>query len=1087
MMGFTQSNEFIITGKFKVDGGSNNDAQIILEKDGRKVKTLEGEARFELGLDFQAIYIVSFVKEGFVTKKLRFDTHVAEERIEYGFEPFEFMIEIFGQFDDVSVVVFNQPVGKIAYSDLIDEFDYDTDYTKSIQTQIAEVMEQVEEKKEEKETKLIEEQKKLEAQEKQIASLTSAAEKSLNSDKPEEALQKLEEAAKIKDTPEINKKIEETKKKIEQKAQEQEKKQQFDGILAEAETAKLNGDLLGAKRLYEQANGLMEGDPKVSESLGQINKQIADQERNEEQFKALEGDALAAKQNGDLAGAIEKAEAALKIKPDSELEKLVADLKGKLEEEKAEKAAKAEKEKELEALMAEASKQRDNRNLSEALATLESANAISPSPKIQGLIDEIKKEKLDLESAEKAAAEQKEKVENLLDQAKGSLEQGDLETARLKAQEAEALSPNVAKEVLTSIAKKEEEQASELAKVEEQKKEYEELVSKANQALEAGDFIEASKGFNNALEIKPDGDSAIKGLKAIEEQKAAAELAEAQKLKEEEDKKAKIEELIASADASLAHGDLDGAKNAYAAAGELSEDKRIEKGLGAVEKAIELKRQEESSAAEIKQRFDDAMSEGSLALSEERLVDARKAFENANRIMESPEAIAKLEEVSAKENEIAALKLAEEERLEAEKLAKEETDAAEKLRSEAEAEAKRLEEEVLAEKKKQEEEAEAERLKNEEAALKAEEKEAIENEKAEAERIKAENEAEEERLKAEELEAIAREKAEAERSEADEKAKREESEAINRQEELNAKSQEQKQEQYLQLISKADKAFDKSELETAATLYEQALEINPNEAYPKERLDGLTRTLAELGEKEKSEKMKAELEDRISQLIEEGDALSNEDKLDMALSKYQDAFNLKKDASVQKMIDATQARIEKKIDKEEKAKEAAQAIANGPRESNELSDIIQAESEKQKAVIPEKKPVVKPVVSEPKKSTTIPGGAVVISENRVGKEALDSPAAVMSEDDAYDGMMKKVEEEAFEMQVEAEQRVLKEKYPERKTTETEKAGNSIITYVYINRGDYVNVYKKVEHSWGGVFFFIDERATNQRFWEHETQ
>ena len=95
---------------------------------------------------------------------------------------------------------------------------------------------------------------------------------------------------------------------------------------------------MGAKRLYEQANGLMEGDPKVSESLGQINKQIADQERNEEQFKALEGDALAAKQNGDLAGAIEKAEAALKIKPDSELEKLVADLKGKLEEEKAEKS-----------------------------------------------------------------------------------------------------------------------------------------------------------------------------------------------------------------------------------------------------------------------------------------------------------------------------------------------------------------------------------------------------------------------------------------------------------------------------------------------------------------------------------------------------------------------------------------------------------------------------------------------------------------------------------------------------------------------------------------------------------------------------
>ena len=161
--GYAQKNEFIIKGRFKIDGGSVSGAKIIVEKGGRQVKSIEGDSRFEIGLDFQSIYVVSFVKEGFVTKRLRFDTNVPEDRIEYGFEPFGFSVELFEQYDDVNMVVFNQPVGKISYSELIYEFDYDTDYTKSIQTQIDQAMDEVEvakEKKVEKKPKKKSEEKK---------------------------------------------------------------------------------------------------------------------------------------------------------------------------------------------------------------------------------------------------------------------------------------------------------------------------------------------------------------------------------------------------------------------------------------------------------------------------------------------------------------------------------------------------------------------------------------------------------------------------------------------------------------------------------------------------------------------------------------------------------------------------------------------------------------------------------------------------------------------------------------------------------------------------------------------------------------
>lgn len=140
---------FTINGRLKVEGDGLDGAKLIVIKDGQKVRTLNsGLSKFSMDLDVNASYVLEFVKDGFVTKKLSFDTHAPVEAVANGFTPFEFAVNLFKQYEGVNTVVFNQPVGMIRYDKNLDDFDYDTDYTKSIQSQLQQVMDQVAQKQE---------------------------------------------------------------------------------------------------------------------------------------------------------------------------------------------------------------------------------------------------------------------------------------------------------------------------------------------------------------------------------------------------------------------------------------------------------------------------------------------------------------------------------------------------------------------------------------------------------------------------------------------------------------------------------------------------------------------------------------------------------------------------------------------------------------------------------------------------------------------------------------------------------------------------------------------------------------------------
>jgi hypothetical protein len=142
--------KFTVNGRLKIEGSDLSGARAVIYKNGEKDRTVTTNLnKFTLELDLNENYVISFEKPGFVAKKLSFNTRVPADAVTKGFTPFEFAVSLFKQYDDINIVVFNQPVGVIRYESGLGDFDYDTDYTKSIQSQLQQVLAEVEKRQKE--------------------------------------------------------------------------------------------------------------------------------------------------------------------------------------------------------------------------------------------------------------------------------------------------------------------------------------------------------------------------------------------------------------------------------------------------------------------------------------------------------------------------------------------------------------------------------------------------------------------------------------------------------------------------------------------------------------------------------------------------------------------------------------------------------------------------------------------------------------------------------------------------------------------------------------------------------------------------
>lgn len=97
-----------------------------------------------------------------------------------------------------------------------------------------------------------------------------------------------------------------------------------------------------------------------------------------------------------------------------------------------------------------------------------------------------------------------------------------------------------------------------------------------------------------------------------------------------------------------------------------------------------------------------------------------------------------------------------------------------------------------------------------------------------------------------------------------------------------------KEEQYKNLIDKADKLLADKSYEAAKTEYQTALNIKPSEAYPKGKVDDIDKVLAEIAKKK-------ELDDLYASTIASGDKLMADKSYERAKTDFEKATQLKPD------------------------------------------------------------------------------------------------------------------------------------------------------------------------------------------------
>lgn len=127
-----QKKHLFLPVDFMIENGSINKTTVKVLKNGAVAFSIPGRHSMKLKLDFNNDYVLSFSKEGYITKSIAVSTFVPDDRILQPFEPYKIGVRIFRQYEGVNIVVYSQPVARIHYNPSVDDIDYDVDYTKSI-------------------------------------------------------------------------------------------------------------------------------------------------------------------------------------------------------------------------------------------------------------------------------------------------------------------------------------------------------------------------------------------------------------------------------------------------------------------------------------------------------------------------------------------------------------------------------------------------------------------------------------------------------------------------------------------------------------------------------------------------------------------------------------------------------------------------------------------------------------------------------------------------------------------------------------------------------------------------------------------
>ncbi len=129
-----------LDGKVRVNGAPlDGTIVVIMEQNGPAQVLRSGLAHFEHVLELQSTFLLSFERDGCVTKQLYFDTHVPAEALVRAPFDFPFLVTLEAP-PKGAAFEYAGPVGYIHYHQEQGDFDYDVDYSRKVDPALLERM-----------------------------------------------------------------------------------------------------------------------------------------------------------------------------------------------------------------------------------------------------------------------------------------------------------------------------------------------------------------------------------------------------------------------------------------------------------------------------------------------------------------------------------------------------------------------------------------------------------------------------------------------------------------------------------------------------------------------------------------------------------------------------------------------------------------------------------------------------------------------------------------------------------------------------------------------------------------------------------
>jgi len=405
-----------------------------------------------------------------------------------------------------------------------------------------------------------------EAKQNKIKELLSSAQEKVNGEKYEEAIEDYDAVLALEAQ---NEKASEGKtiaqKKLEDLANLEERQESFNQLVSEADVFFKNEDYESAKSKYEEANQVIENDDHVVKRITETEDklaQLASAEEKQEKINNFLTEAKSLEDSESWTDALSKYEEVLKLEADN-------------------------------------------------------STAKEGETRVENKI----KENEDLANLEKAYKDKISQADNLL---------GNNEYANAKTAYEEALGikkdDEYAKSKIADIEQIMEEKAEEIALEEA----YQQAIKTGDEAMDNNSFDNAIEAYNSALEIKSEDEDAKSKLDKAKNLKAQIE--EFNALKEE-------------GNSLMMNEDWEGAKNKYLAAKEINEDDEIKTQL----KLIEEKLNELASEEEKEQQYKELIAKADEKENAEDFEGAIESYKSALKIKENDDfAKTKIEDLKSK-------------------------------------------------------------------------------------------------------------------------------------------------------------------------------------------------------------------------------------------------------------------------------------------------------------------------------------------------------------------------------------------------------------------------------------------------------